>query len=875
MTKDREEEFGQEIQAHLDLEAARLVSRGVPAEAARDQARRTFGNVTAVQERFYESRRWRWLEWLRQDLAYALRGLRASPVFTITALLTLAGGIGFNTALFSLLYSLGVRSLPLPEPERVATVFQEFRGSVSREVNGSVYMLSWIEYQAQRDRNRSFEALAAHAQMQATLGGERAAAAQITLASCNYFAALRVRVALGREFVEEDCSRSGGAAVAILSDAFWRRRFGADSGVVGKTVLLNQLPFDIIGVVEPGFGGTELQPNQLWIPVTMQPALTHGKNDQLPREMSWLNVTGRLLPGVREVEAAADLTVIARQLDSQHPGRETQVLVHRATFGNNPEMRQVGGILAIGVMAMGGLVVLVCCANLMNLLLARAQIRRRELGIRLALGAGRRRLIGQLLTESLLLALLGGAAGLLVAEWFPRFIIGLLPLDGIQLDLRPDLRVLGFALLTSVLAAVAFGLAPAFRATNLSLTSALRNEGAGSHGPRGTSRMRGVVVAVQMAGSTLLLVLAALFVRGMMRAATMDPGYATRGIISVAINPGELGYDVARVRSVYDELSLRLGALPSVQALALTSKLPLLGRTSTPVLVESPTAGAEPTNVQADFAEISSGYFAAMSLPIVRGRAFTESDASASSDRPVVVSEAFVREAWHSADALGRRFRIGAIAYVVQGVARDVHNVTLGRPDGPFVYFPRAGTGLIGEMGSTILLRISGPYDAVTASIPEIVRQVDPALALQVETMEDRLALETLPTRLAGMLSGLFGLLALAMAVIGVYGVVSYGVSQRRREIGIRLALGATSRDVTALVVRQAVVVAAAGVGVGLLVAAGASQLVRSMLFGLSPLDPEALAVAILLLAAVAGIAMFVPARRAARIDPAVTLREE
>jgi predicted permease len=870
----REEEFSREIEAHLDLEAARLESQGVPAGEARAAARRAFGNVTAARERFHESGRWRWAERLGRDAAYAVRGLRASPAFTVTALLTLAGGIGFNTALFSLLYSLGVRSLPVPEPERVATVFQEFSGRVDRMVNGSVYMLAWNEYLAQRDQNRSFESLAAHAQIQATLGGERAQTARVTLASCNYFSTLRVRVARGRGFVADDCARSGGLAVALVSDAFWRAHFGADSGVIGKIALLNQLPFDIIGVVEPGFGGTDLLASDLWVPVTMQPVLTHGTEDQLVQEMSWLNVTGRLKPGVRESDAAADLTIIARQLDSQHPGRETRVLVQRGTFGNNPEMRQRGGIIALGVLGLGGLVVLIACANLMNLLLARALTRRRELGIRLALGAGRRRLIGQLLTESLLLSILGGAAGLVLAERFPRFLLGLLPLTGLQLDLHPDLRILGFALLTSVLAALAFGLAPAFRATDLSLTAALRNEGTGSHGPRGTSRMRNAVVAVQMGGSTLLLVLAALFVRGMQRVASMDPGFATRGIIGVSINPGELGYDSTRAQAVYEELALRFRALPAVESLALASRLPFLGRLSTPVLAENPAAGSAPTNVQVDFLEVSSAYFSTMSLPIVRGRTFTPTEAVASRVRPVVVSETFARRAWPALDPIGRRFRIGESAYLVIGVARDVHNVSLGDPDGPFVYFPKDASGLVGVMGFTIILRTADPA-AVMRSIPAIVRQVDPAFAMRIETMEERLALVALPTRLAGMLSGLFGLLALAMAVIGVYGVVSYGVSLRRREIGIRLALGATRRDVTALVVRQALVVAGIGVGVGLVVAAGASQLVRSLLFGLSPLDPGALMLAIGLLAAVAGIAMLAPARRAARIDPAVTLREE
>ena len=873
--KRRDEEFSREIEAHLELEAARLESEGLPASEARAAARRAFGNVTSVRERFYEARRWRWLERLRQDAAYAVRGFRASPVFTVTALLTLAFGIGFNTALFSLLYSLGVRSLPVPEPERVATVFQVFSGRVDRAVNGSVYMLAWNEYLAQRDQNRTFESLAAHAQTDATLGGERAQPARVTLATCNYFSTLRIRIALGRGFVADDCARSGGAAVAVLSDAFWRSHFGADSGVIGKVALLNQLPFDIIGVTEPGFGGTEVLANDLWIPVTMQPALARGRYDQLVQEMSWLNVTGRLRPGITESKASADLTIIARQLDSQHPGRETRVLVQHATFGNNPEIRQRGGIIALGVLGLGGLVVLIACANLMNLLLARAMSRRRELGIRLALGAGRGRLIGQLLTESLLLSVAGGLAGLIIAERFPRFIIGLLPITGLQLDLHPDLGILGFALLTSVLAALAFGLAPAFRATDLSLTSALRNEGVGSHGPRGTSRLRGVVVAVQMGGSTLLLVLAALFVRGMQRVATLDPGFATRGVIGVSLNPGELGYDSARVQAVYDALTPRLAALPSVESWTLASKLPFLGRSSTPVLAESPRAGGEPTSIQSDFLEVSSNYFSTMSLPIVRGRAFTAVEAAAPGDRPVVVSETFARRAWPDLDPLGRHFRLGKAAFVVTGIARDVHNVSLGDPDAPFIYFPRAASGLGDDLGTTIILRTGGPTSGVTEGISALVRQVDPALALRLETIEERLALVALPTRLAGMLSGLFGVLALGMAVIGVYGVVSYGVSLRRREIGIRLALGATTRSVTGLVVRQGITVAGLGVGVGLILAAGASQLMRSLLFGLSPLDPAALAIVIVLLAAVASIAVLAPARRAARIDPAVTLREE
>jgi predicted permease len=877
--KRSDRDFREEIESHLDLEADRQATqRGLDPRDARYAAQRAFGNVTRAQERFYESQRWAWAERLRQHLRYAVRALRARPGFSVATIVTLAVGIGFNTAIFTAFYAVAFRDLPVRDADRLVNVYQVFGGQYGRNVHGVPSMISYPEYQAYmaaidstRAHGGALTSGAVYASVDLAFDRSRTGAARGEYVSCNYFQVLGTRMTLGRGFAADECRNIGEPAVVVLSHWTWTRDLSSDSSVIGQVVRLNQIPFTVVGVAEPRFGGLTFLSSDVWLPVSMQPAVAHGGDSIVVRDWSWLTMAARLAPGGTVAAARAQLAVVARRRDALYSGRETRAFVAKGALLNFPEARAKGALAAGLIAALGALVVAMVCANIMNLLLARGIARRREMGIRLAIGASRARLIEQLLAESVLLAFIGGVLGFTLAYALPLLLPRLIPLPGLQLDLSPDGRVLAFSVIVSLVTAVAFGLVPALQTTGVDLVSATK--GGMSAGKRQIrpARLRGVVVGVQVAGSALLLIIAALFIRAASRAATVDPGYATGNVVSFGFNMSQLGYSPDRMRATYDALRDRIAAVPGVESVALASPLPLLGRRSDTVEPEPASAPRQASIDNVAMASVSGSYLATMQIPLIAGRAFSDAEIpqDTASDLPIVMSQSLATMLWGNNAALGKAIRMGNRRFVIIGIAADTRAVSLAATT-PFVYLPA-----IRDNRLRIVARVRGSMLELERMVPRWAEELDPSLVVEGQRFSERIALELTPARLSSAVAATMGGLTMLLALVGIYGVVSYAVSQRTRDIAIRLALGATQNGVVRLMVRQGSRAVVVGLLVGIAAAVGVAQIIRGFLLGVSPLDPVAYVgmAATLLIAALA--AMYAPARRAARVNPALTLREE
>jgi predicted permease len=876
-------DFREEIDAHLALEADRQAAeRGLAPADARLAAHRTFGNVTHAQERFFRSQRWAWAERLRQHVRYAVRAIRLSPGFSLAAILTLGVGIGFNTAVFTVFYALGFRALPVRDADRLVNIYQVFHGTYSRGVHGTEAMVSYPEYQAYqssinatRGGGGALEEAAVYADVDLAFASSRSGAIHGEYVSCNYFSTLGVRLAAGRGFVADECARPGDPAVAVLSHATWMRDFDGDTSVVGRIVRINSMPFTVIGVAEADFSGLWLQSAGVWVPVTMQMAVDRGqgRDSLLTRDWSWMVMVARLAPGARVESARAQLVVAARQRDQLYPGRETSVVVATGALLNFPEARQRGLLVVVLLSVLGALVVAMVSANIMNLLLARGVARRREIGIRLALGASRGRLIEQLLTESAVLAIAGGALGFALAHTVLGVVPSLIPVPGLQVDLSLDGRVFTFTLIVSLITALTFGLVPALQATRIDLHSAAKGGLSASWKQMRPSRLRACVVGVQVAGSALLLIIAALFVRAAMRGASIDPGYATNGVVSFELNLPLLGYSADRSMYAYATLRDRLAATPGVHSVAFASPLPLLGRRSDSVDPDDGTS-TRGTVDEVSMVNASGTYLATMQIPLVAGRSYTDAEVRLAGDdqQPVVVSQSLATALWQAQPALGKRIRMAQRHFVVVGVAANTRPVSLSDATTPFMYLP----GVPGrDRNLRVVARTSGPTAQLERLVPQWAHELDPAIVVTTQRMSERVDLALMPARLSSAVAGTMGALTLVLAVIGIYGVVSYSVAQRTKEIAVRLALGATQRGVVRLMMRQGSRAVIIGLIAGTVAALGVSRVIASVLFGVSPLDPVAYAATAGVLLGASLVATYAPARRAARVNPASTLRED
>ncbi len=813
---------------------------------------------------------------LWQDIRFAARMLRKAPGFTAVAILSLALGIGANAGVFSLVNAILLRPLPVVEPQQLVSVFPTDKSSDAQA-------FSYPSYVDFRERNEVFSGF--YVTRFAPMSLSREGANERVwgyLASGNYFDVLGVNAARGRTFLPEEDRTKLSHPVVVVSHGCWQRRFGADPNLVGKEITLNNHPFKIVGIAPEGFVGTETAYTpELWVPMMMQEWIEPGNGWLDRRSTQNLFATGRLKDGVSFAQAEASLNVLAGQLGKEYPEtNEGQTMTLTPPGLIHPMLRTPVIGFTWALMAVVGLVLLIACTNLASLLLQRAAERRKEVAIRLALGASRFRLVRQLLTESVLLSLAGGAVGFLFAVWMIDLVASFKPPVDFPLtfDLAIDWRVFGFALLVSLVTGILFGIVPALQSTKPELVPALKEATAQAGHHR--SRLRSGLVVAQIALSLVLLVAAGLVVRSLQRLQTTSPGFETENRLTMSVDVGLQGYDETRGRQFYEQLVEGVESLPGVQSASLADFVPLsLNYNSTDVYVEgqAPARGANvPTAMNAS---IGTNYFATMGISLVEGRDFSPADKK-DAPRVVIVNETFARRffpgANPSANAIGKRVSFGGVdgAYSqIVGVARAGKYFSIGEAPRTFVYLPVLQSY---SSNANLLVHTSLDAGAMKTAVRGEAQKLDANLPVfGVKTLTEHMGLSLFPARIAATLLGGFGLLALVLAAIGIYGVMAYSVTQRTREIGIRVALGAQPRDVLRLVMRQGVIVIVIGVLCGLAAAYGATRLLTSLLYGLSATDPLTFIIVSLLLALIALLAGYIPARRATRIDPMIALRYE
>lgn len=800
-----------------------------------------------------------------QDLRYASRALLKHRNFTVAALLTLALGIGINTGIFTLLYSVAFRPLPVKDPDSVVSVFQTFEGEFSRQVEGNAELLSYPEYLNYRDRVSGFSGLIASADTGLYLGSDNVERINGLLVTDNYFSLLGGTSALGRTFFDKECQAPLQCPFAVISHDFWQRRFGSDKNVIGSSLTLNRQNFTIIGVAARDFHGAEISVPDVWLPVTMEPAVKPDSKLLPVPNCSWLTVFGRLKDGVSIPQAQAEMQLVAAQMDHEYPGRRSVVNVMPGSYLNSPEARSKGTPIAILVIAAVALVLLIACANVSNLMLARAAARRKEIAVRLALGASRWRLIRLLLTESLLLAILGGVAGLLLAFWLPPIVLSAMPAVGLNINLKPNTTVFAYAFLISLITGVVFGLAPAIQSTKSNLIGSLRTTGSR---PRVTrSHLRNLLVIGQVAVSLVLLIGAGLLVRGLQQAQSADLGFDQKNLLVLSLDRAAQDQDEARTTTLYSQLSERLKALPGVESVSLAGVVPFAGVREAPIEIEGREVDGG-SALTANSNIVSPEYFRTLGIPILRGRPFSEADAFGQS---AVISQAMANRFWPSDDPIGKRFKeSGGTSYEIIGVAADISSKRVGQLDGPLFYTsasPRDLTGL------SFVLRTNGSQ--TVSAVRELGRSLDKDAVVTVEPLEENVRRMLEPERMGAWFAGTVSLLALLIAATGIYGMLSYHVAERTSEIGLRMALGAQRRNVLLLIVGDGMKLAGIGTAIGLVAAIALTKVMSTLLFGVVSTDAATFAAVSIGALAVAVLACYIPAYRATKVDPLVTLRNE
>jgi predicted permease len=818
---------------------------------------------------------------LTQDLRYGLRQLWKSPGFTLTVVFTLALGIGANTAIFSLFNALVLRPISAKDPASLVNVYR----TVENEDHFGVF--SYPEYRTYHEHNTVFAGLAAFTGAQVTLtgSGENSAARdsgetlQAQLVSGNYFSVLGVGASVGRMFIGEKDQTPNADAVVVLSHDLWQRRFQSDPNIVGSTLRLNAVSYTVVGVAPRGFGGTVPDPPDVWAPLMMLGQVRPGANLLEDREYMSLQLVGRLKPGKRRQEAQAELTVLAHQFaqNGASAGEKSHNVGVTVTAGEflNPQERSEVLPLAMLVMAAVGLVLLIACANVGNLLLARGASRQKEIGIRLSLGASRGRVVRQLLTESMLLSLAAGVGGVLLSLWIADVLLASVHPPGLHrlaMDVKPDFRVLGFTMLLSVMTGLICGLLPALRSSKQDLAAAVKEEWRAFGGRVSKSRLRGALVVSQVAVSLILLVGAGLLIRALEKAEAVSPGFEMKNVLVVSTNMQLRGYDAARAREFQRELAERLAGLPGVQSSGLARTAPLgssFAITGIAVEGREDARGSRPALV--NFNTVSPGYFETLKIPIVRGRSFSTQDL-AQEARVAVISESLAKRYWPGVDPIGKRFNSGGTSAYreVIGVAKDVRNVYLWSGDEPYLYLP-ISPAEFPEM--QLFVRTEHDAGAVMGAIADSVRTMDSSLRVSTQRLDENLALWIWPSQLGAALAATLGFFALFLAAAGIYAVMAYAVTQRTREIGIRLALGSQDTDLLKLLLGEGMRLVGVGAAIGSLAAASGSRLLAKFLYGLSAVDGVAFASVSVLLVIVALLACWIPARRAMRVDPMVVLR--
>lgn len=817
------------------------------------------------------------METLLKDSRYGLRMLLKSPGFTFVALLSLALGIGANTAIFSMVSAFLFAPLPVEQASQLVSIF-----TMDTKNPGPLPTshLNFIDY---RDKNDVFSDVLGYTFAQVSLSGTGGESKQLfaELVSGNYFDVLGVKAEQGRMFSADEDKTPGTNPVVVLSYGTWQREFGGDASIVGKTISLNRHDFAVVGIAPKDFTGTDIGGGPaLWAPMAMHDQLQPGFDWYNTRRGLFINMIGRLKPGNSVAQAQAAMTALGSQLEQEYrkdnEGRNVRLvplLTARKDPGGDGQVALTSGAL----MGVAGVILLIACANVTNLLLARATKRKREIAIRLAIGASRGRLIRQLMTESLLLSIGGGVIGFFVALWSRDVLRSLVPfpVGPNQQESGIDPRVLIFAVVISIASGLLFGLAPALQASKTDLVPTLKGEITMAAAPRGIRiNLRHALVVLQVGLSLFALITAGLFVRSLQKAQGVNPGFSPENVVLMAFNLGREGYTPAQGKVFHRQLVDRIRALPGVVDATIASDRPFGGGFQRSVFIEGqePSPGGRGVLVQVN--NIGLGFFDTLRISLLRGRTFAETDAE-KSPKVLVINEAMANRFWPEQDALGKRLKLfGDEEYrQVVGVVADSKYNSLTEPRRPFMYLP-----LLQEYSPQINLhvRTSSEPKAIIAALRGEVQALDPSLpALNIETLTDRIGRSLGGERTQATLLGSGGVLALLLAAVGLYGVMSYSVAQRTREIGIRMALGAGRGNVMGLVLKQGVTLVSAGVVLGLTGAFITTRLLASLLFGVSAKDPLTFAATSATLLIVALLASYVPARRATKVDPIIALRYE
>jgi predicted permease len=900
-TRDPDAEFEDEVRAHMRLLAERYTRQGMTPGEAEQAARRQFGNTALLQEGRREMQTIRSIETLWRDIRYGARQLRSNLLFTTMAVLSLALGIGANTAVFTLLDQLMLRLLPVGEPERLVMIWPTFPHFGN---NSGPRSASYPMYQDFERGAAAFDFVFCRVETPASItldGGTERVSAE--LVSGNFFQALRVGPAVGRVFSPEVDDRIyKGHPSVVLSYPYWLRRFAGDPHVVGKKILVNHYPMEIVGVSAAGFAGLDpARSPDIRVPILMTPVMTPGRDDLGNRRSQWIQMFARLKPGYTADSARASLEPLFHQILQQEveeaalrklsqADRERflkrAVLVETAATGYSGLRRQYSTALVV-LMAMAGLILVIACSNIANLLTARAAARQKEMAVRLAIGAGRGTLIRQLLVESLLLSLGGAALGLLLSVAATRGLLDMLPAGGatLMLHAEPDARILLFSVGMALATALLFGVAPARQATGLDLMTVLKDVVGVVSGGSGAARFRKTLVTAQVALSFLLLVGAGLFARTLANLKHTRTGFeSAQNLVSFQVDPAKNGYTVMRTRNFYADVLREMGTVPGVKSAAY-AMWPLLNgqEWDLTVVVEGNSTG-QGDDMQARYNLVSPGYWRTMGIPLLRGRDFDERDRVDGGDDPqpwtvAIVNREFAEHFFPGQDPIGRRIGCchGPGSQPQIRIVGVVENSLFGGPRsgvGRQVFLPYLESATPAAV--TFYVRAAKPSAAIFATLRAIVAKRDGAMPIyDWKTLESQLD-ETLSTeRLIASLSAVFGALATVLAALGLYGVMAFVVARRTREIGLRMALGAPRGRVLWLVIREVLILLAGGLAVGVPSAYLLCQYVSSQLFGVTPTDVWTGAGAIGVLALAALVSGFVPARRASTIDPVVALRYE
>jgi predicted permease len=891
-------ELEEELAFHLEMKARDEVARGMSEKEARWAARRAFGNAVLAREDSRGAWRFHLVETTLQDVRFGLRTLLRAPVFTGSIVLTLALGIGANTAIFTLLDRVMLRSLPVERPGQLYVLGSRYSmttiqsdGPPQRDGNFFSHPL----YLGLRRNTRCFARLAAFSSWPVTAHlspdprdrGAEADRAMTRLVSGSFFETLGVQAELGRVLGPEDDRTAGAHPVAVVSHAFWTRRLGQDPDVLGRPLRLNGTTYSVVGVARRGFHGVTVGLNtDVWVPLAMQAALTRDASYLEDSNVLWLRVIGRLREGLSPESATAETNGLFRRLVTEEVGGDATPETDRAIAKLSTELapfargfsgtRQQYSQALLVLMAVAGLVLLTACANVGNLLLARAASRGREVSVRLALGAGRARLVRQLLTESLLLAMAGGALALLVARVCVASILGLIYGAEPQLDVGLDGRVLGFTFVVSAATALVFGLAPSRRGARVDLVAALKTQRVSQGASRRGSSLRSTLVVSQVAASLVLLVGAGLFLRSLDNLRSQDLGFRPQGMLQLEIDPQGGGLERQRLPGLYRTLVERLEGLPVVDSASLSAYNLLSGsRIRNQVTVDGYLPPSQ-EDTRIEQTAVTPDYFRTLGISPLQGRGFEASDREGA-PRVAVVNQSFARHFFGDASPIGRRFGVDREAssrdIEIVGLVADVKCNGLWEAPPRLVYFPVAQQPLYLQ---SLEVRSRADLAGVIGQVRGVLSDVAPELpVLGAWTLEREIDRSLRQEKLLSRLSSLFAVLALLLAAVGLYGVLAYGVSQRTSEIGIRMALGAPRLRVLWMVLRSAAGWVGLGMAIGLALTLAAGRALSSLLFDLAPADPLSILSAAAALALVAAFAAFWPARRAARLDPVQAIRYE